>query len=40
MEQAIQIFSNPEFGDVRIIGDAENPRGRKPSDETSRRWGG
>ena len=26
MEQAIQIFSNPEFGDVRIIGDAENPR--------------
>ena len=26
MEQAIQIFSNPEFGSVRIIGDAENPR--------------
>ena len=21
MEQAIQIFSNPEFGNVRIIGD-------------------
>lgn len=26
MEQAIQIFSNPEFGSVRIVGDAENPR--------------
>jgi len=26
MENQLQIFSNPEFGSVRIVGDAENPR--------------
>ena len=26
MENQLQIFSNPDFGDVRVIGDFENPR--------------
>lgn len=25
MEQAIQIFSNPQFGEIRTAGTAENP---------------
>ena len=26
MTQAVQIFSHPNFGDVRVVGDFENPR--------------
>lgn len=26
MSNELQIFNNPEFGEVRIIGDADNPR--------------